>query len=83
VGEAQRRWQQQAAERAAAAGGRATAEDQVLGALLSGERAQLAAAARTRAGAELIDQDYLAYWVDELGLRVEWHELERELSQHA
>ena len=68
-------WARQAAQRAAAAGGAATPEDEILRALLTGEPAQLARAAQIRAGAEGIDHDYLAYWVDELGLREHWRAL--------
>ena len=71
----QRQWARQAAQRAAAAGRAATPEDEILRALLAGEPAELARAAQIRAGEELIDHDYLAYWVDELGLREHWRAL--------
>jgi hypothetical protein len=68
-------WQAQAARRAASANGAETAEDSILRALLSREPGALDAAIRIRASAELIDQDYLAYWVDALGLQEQWRKL--------
>ena len=70
-----REWAQEAARRAAAAGGAATPEDEILRARLTGQPAEHARAARILAGAELIDHDYLAYWVDGLGLREHWRAL--------
>jgi hypothetical protein len=71
----QKEWMRQATRRAARAGGRATPEDEILRALLTGQPVELARAARVRARAELIDHDYLAYWVDVLGLEEPWRAL--------
>ncbi len=60
-----RAYEAEAARRAAANGGAATREDEIVRALRAGD---VAGAARLRASAELLDHDYLAYWVDELGL---------------
>ena len=68
-------WQREAERRSARAGGALSHEDAVLRALLEGSDAALANAARLRAAAALIDHDYLAYWVDELGLRERWRAL--------
>jgi hypothetical protein len=65
-------YQAEAARRAAANGGAATREDEIVRALRAGD---VARAARLRASAELLDHDYLAYWVDELGLRERWRAL--------
>jgi hypothetical protein len=58
-------WAREAERRAAANRGEPTLEDEVLRAL---REAREADAARLLARAELVDRDYLAYWVDELGL---------------
>jgi hypothetical protein len=68
-------WARQAARRAAALGLAATPEDEIVRALLAGGLADLAHAERIRAGTGLIDHDYLAYWVDELGLQELWRTL--------
>jgi hypothetical protein len=68
-------WLREAARRAAANGGAPTREDEVLRALDGGEPAPLAEAARALASGALIDRDYLAYWVDELGLQAAWRAL--------
>lgn len=46
-----------------------------LGALIAGGGDRFTEAARVRIQTALIDHDYLAYWVDELELRVAWREL--------
>ncbi len=71
----QGQWAREAAQRTAAAGRAATPEDEILHALLTGEPAQISRAAQICADAEGIDHDYLAYWVDELGLREHWRAL--------
>jgi len=63
---------EQAARRAARNGGALTPEDALLQALLARGARAIEEAARIRAGAALIDHDYLAYWVDELGLQALW-----------
>jgi cob(I)alamin adenosyltransferase len=70
----EREWTRQAERRASAASS-ATAEDEILRALLNGDSESLARAVRIRAGAALLDHDYLAYWVDELGLQTAWRAL--------
>lgn len=65
-------YEAEAARRAAANGDAATAEDEILRAL---REARLAEAARVLARAALVDHDYLAYWVDELGLQARWRAL--------
>ena len=65
-------WRKQAARRAARNGGVDTREDEIVRALRAGA---VADAARLRASAELLDHDYLAYWVDELALRERWRAL--------
>ena len=67
-------WQRQARQRAVRAGAE-TPEDRILRALLSAAPSALAEAARTRDAAALIDHDYLAYWVDEIGLQERWRTL--------
>jgi hypothetical protein len=70
-----RDWMREAARRTRRANGEKTAEDRILRALLSSEASALAEAARIRARTESIDHDYLAYWVDELGLQDRWRAL--------
>jgi len=65
----------EAARRTARAGGEMTAEDLILSALLADEPEARGEAARVRASTALIDHDYLAYWVDELGLQERWRAL--------
>jgi hypothetical protein len=72
-----RDYAEQAARRTAKNGGALTAEDALLEALLSGSASAIADAARIRAEAALLDHDYLAYWVDALGLSEKWREVER------
>jgi len=65
------------AEHAAEAARRAhgegfTPEDRILFSLLEGGEAALACARRLAAETALLDQDYLAYWVDELGVQERW-----------
>ena len=62
----------EAAQRTQRAGSEETAEDRILRALLANEPEALGEAVRIRARTELIDHDYLAYWVDELGLQERW-----------
>jgi hypothetical protein len=70
-----RDWTREAARRTGCANGEQTAEDRILRALLANEPAAGGEAARIRARTESIDHDYLAYWVDELGLQERWREL--------
>jgi hypothetical protein len=63
-----REFEAQCARRAQRNGGAVTAEDALLRVLLAGGAG---------AGAGLIDHDYIAYWVDALGLQETWREVER------
>jgi len=65
----------EAAHRTQRANGEETAEDRILRALLEGDSAAREEAARIRARTELVDHDYLAYWVDELELQERWRAL--------
>lgn len=65
----------EAALRSASAGGRLTPEDAILHALLGADPPKLAESARLVAETQLLDRDYLEYWVDELGLRERWRSL--------
>jgi hypothetical protein len=67
-------WEAQAARRSSASGTE-TAEDEILRVLLSGEPNALDTAARLSGTAQLLDRDYLAYWVDELELQAHWRKL--------
>jgi hypothetical protein len=58
-----------------------TAEDEVLGALLSAQPGACAEVARALDAAPFVDQDYLAYWVDALGLQASWSEVERRRAR--
>ena len=77
VSEAVRELEAQCARRALKNGGAITAEDALLRVLLAGGAGACAEAARIRAGAALLDHDYIAYWVDALGLQASWREVER------
>jgi hypothetical protein len=65
----------EAARRTRRANGEKTAEDRILRALVANEPEARDEAARIRASTLLIDHDYLAYWVDELGLQEQWEGL--------
>jgi hypothetical protein len=73
--ESRETWRRQAERRSAQADGLATAEDRILSALLAGAASDLAEAARVRDAAALLDHDYLAYWVDQLGIQARWRAL--------
>jgi hypothetical protein len=68
-------WRSEAARRCAANGGAPTREDEIVAALCDAEPTRLSQAARALASGTLIDRDYLAYWVDELGLQVAFRAL--------
>jgi hypothetical protein len=67
-------WETQAARRALQQGSE-TAEDAIVRALLANTPAALVHAAYICASADLLDHDYLAYWVDELELQDRWRSL--------
>jgi hypothetical protein len=68
-------WMREGARRTRCANGEETAEDRILRLLLADQPEARAEAAHIRARTELIDHDYLAYWVDELGLQERWRAL--------
>jgi hypothetical protein len=68
-------WETQAARRTLRAGNAETAEDIILRLLLANTAPALAQASHVRASADLLDHDYLAYWVDELELQDRWRSL--------
>ena len=74
---------EQSARRAAKNGGALTPEDALVQALLARGASAIQDAARIRAHAALIDHDYLAYWVDELGLQEIWREVEQARAESA
>lgn len=72
-----RDYAEQAARRAARNGGAPMPEDALLQTLLADGEDAIGDAVRIRTSAPLIDHDYLAYWVDELGLQEKWRAFER------